>query len=86
MDIEILPRKFSGASFLRGAMAVEGTTDFQGIGRLTTVEYFTPVEFQCQWEPYVTENGLIIVYFCFPSQQSFLVTAIEDFLDRIRVI
>lgn len=86
MDIEILPKKYTDASFLRGAMAVEGTTDLRGLGTLTTVEMFTPIEFKCQWEPYVTHCGHIIVYFAFPSRESYLVFAVEDFLDKIKVV
>ncbi len=86
MDVEILPQKYTGASFLRGTMAVEGTTDLRGIGKLTTVEMFTAIEFQCKWEPYVTGNEHIIVYFEFPNRSSYLVLAVDDFLDKIRVI
>lgn len=86
MDVEILPKKYSGAAFLRGAVAVEATMDINGIGQLTTVEMFTPVTFQCKWEPYSTRNGHIIVYFEFPNRTSYLVMAEENFLDNIKVI
>jgi hypothetical protein len=86
MDIEFLPNRYSDAAFLRGAMAVRGTTDLRGIGILTTIEMFTPIDFKCQWEPYVTDRGLIIVYFTFPSRESYLVFAIDDFLDKIKVV
>lgn len=86
MEVDILPPRFTGASFLRNALAVQGTTDFRGLGIVTVVDLFTPVEFRCQWEPYVTSNGLIIVYMEFPSNDSYLVFAIEDFLDKIRVV
>lgn len=86
MEVDILPQRFTGASFLRNALATEGEIDFRGLGTVTVVELFTPVDFRCQWEPYVTSNGLIIVYMEFPSSDSYLVFAIEDFLDKIRVV
>jgi hypothetical protein len=86
MDIDILPQKYSDASYLRGALAVDGIMDMRGLGTLTTVEMMMPVEFRCMWEPYVCSNGLILVYFEFPSRDSYIVVAIEDFLDRIKVV
>jgi hypothetical protein len=86
MEIDILPPRFTGAHFLRNIFATEGSMDMRGIGKLTTVDEIQSVEFTCQWEPFVCSSGLIIVYYAFPNQQSFLVQAIEDFYEKIRVV
>lgn len=86
MDVDVLPPKFTGASYLRYVIATEGTTDVSGIGTLTTVDTIQAVSFPCKWQPFITGGGLIIVYYEFPNQESFLVQAIEDFINRITVI
>lgn len=85
-NIDILPNRFSDASYLRGAFAVRGSMDLTGIGTLTTEELATEVDHFCQWEPYIAESGVIVVYFTVRSNDSFLVFAREGFLERIAVV
>lgn len=85
-NISHLPSRFSDAAYLRGAYAIKGRMDLSGVGSITTEEMFTEVEIPCQWEPYIAESGVVVVYFTVRSNDKFLVLCKKGFLDNIEVV